>query len=282
MRAPSFRVYPLSAVRLVLAFSLLALGCAEHAAAPPTWSDLDAEPPPSTGSGAPRSGAPPSGGGGTTPPPGGDCHARLLVIFDRSGSMSEPWETDAGPEPRWRVAADALDAALTPLADRLEVGAILFPAPSAAPSSCGDVDPIEAQMPFEGGAAFLVHWRSAWDSPVLGGSTPLDAAFDRADEALSPADDTVTAVVVLTDGQPSCRGLVLAEEHAAAWQIRGIATYAVGLPGAFGGSGVAAEEMLNAIARAGGTDAYLPVDDPAALTEGLANIAGGALEQACP
>jgi hypothetical protein len=267
--------------RAVVVFALLALGCTERPGPPPTFRDRDAEaPPPGLGSGTPRSGAPSTGGGGTTPP-GDECRARLLVIFDRSGSMSEPWETDDGPEPRWRVAADALDAALAPLADRLEVGAILFPTPSMAPTGCGEVDPIETQMPFEGGAAFLTHWREAWESPVLGGSTPLDAAFDRADEAL-PVDDSITAVVVLTDGQPSCRGLVLAEEHAATWQSRGIATYAVGLPGAFGAGGVDAEDILNAIARAGGTDTYLPVDDPAALTEGLASIAGDALEQACP
>lgn len=268
--------------RAVALFALLALGCTERPGPPPTFSDRDAEAPhPGLYTGLARTGASSVGGDGT-PSSTGDCHARLLVIFDRSGSMSEPWETADGPAPRWRVAADALDEALTPIADRLEVGAILFPAPSSAPSSCGDVDPIEAQMPFEGGTAFLAHWRSAWESPVVGGSTPLDAAFDRADQALDPAVDTVTAVVVLTDGAPTCRGVVLAEEHAATWHDRNIATYAVGLPGAFGVGGVTAEDVLNAIARAGGTATYLPVDDPAALTEGLASIAGGALEQACP
>lgn len=252
--------------------ALLALGCAERAPAAPTWQDLDAEAPPRPGSGVtPSPGVPRTDGSAPT-----DCRARLLVIFDRSGSMAEPWETAEGPEPRWRVAARALDAALTPLADRLTVGAILFPTPTVAPSECGEVDPIGAQMPFDDGASFLARWRAVWVAPALGGSTPLDAAFARADDAL-PVDDLVTAVVVLTDGQPTCRTEPLAEEHAAAWLADGTSTWVVGLPGAR----LDAEDVLNAIARAGGTGAYRPVDEPATLTDDLALIAGGAVEQAC-
>ena len=199
----------------------------------------------------------------------------MLVIFDRSGSMAGEWMTAAGPLPRWRVASDALAEALEPLATRTTVGAILFPTgPRSVPDTCADVAPIESQIDFRDGRAFSSTWATLWTTTTVGGSTPLDAAFTRADEAL-PRDDQVTAVVVLTDGMPTCSEPVTAWDRAASWRARGISTWVVGLPGAHG------LETLDRIARAGGTESSLSVDDPAALTEALGAIVGEVVEQAC-
>jgi hypothetical protein len=214
----------------------------------------------------------PSGGPRTGPTGPSGCAARVLVVFDRSGSMAASWEDGS---PRWRVAADALDAAIQPLASHLTVGAILFPSiESGVPGECAPVDPVEAQLPYDDGATFLAAWRVLWDSPAVSGSTPLDTAFDAASASL-PTDDVVTAVVLLTDGEPTCRGPTPATTHAAAWLARGIRTFVIGLPGTAGSA------TLEAIAAAGGTGAPISPSDAASLTSGLRSFLGDVVVQAC-
>ncbi|HJK95205.1 MAG TPA: hypothetical protein RMH26_31000, partial [Polyangiaceae bacterium LLY-WYZ-15_(1-7)] len=71
----------------------------------------------------------------------GEC-ARVLVIFDRSGSMGLEWEGATLSGPRWRLAADAVEAVLGPVAERVEAGALLFPSgPRTDPRACAPVDP---------------------------------------------------------------------------------------------------------------------------------------------
>lgn len=267
--------YDRGVLRAVLGVVVLALGACEAPAPPPaTWADLDASPPDAELRVHGGLGGGGGGGGGTTTVP--ECGARVLVIFDRSGSMHDLWGPEEAARPRWEVASEAVTLALEPLAARLQAGAILFPTGAERePGACAEVAPIEAQLPFRDGAAFLDAWRARWASPEVGGSTPLDRAFARADEAL-PVDDEVTAVVLLTDGMPTCVEAPEAWDRAAEWSARGVRTWVVGLPGAHG------EAILDRVAAAGGTGAALSVDDPAALTRELATIAGEAVEQACP
>ena len=258
--------------RVASALALVALigGCRERAPSIPGAGLLDARLPDGSTWVPSSSGR----GGSTTRPriPSG-CHARILVIFDRSGSMGGEW-SDTG-EQKWRVAATALASAIEPLADHLTVGAILFPSLTPGADGCWPVDPIEASLPFTSGASMLAAWEGMTDPLEIGGSTPIDTAFARADEALDDGDGTPTAVVLLTDGQPTCSERPSAIERAAAWHARGISTHVVGLPGAHG------TETLDAIARAGGTDAALSVDEPAALTDRLSRIATETSEQGC-
>ncbi len=253
-------------------------GCSSPTPGAPRW-DANVDAPrddtgPIVGTGSIWTGGRAGGGGGGRTTPG--CFAQLLVIFDRSGSMATVWEVGGASGPRWQLASDALTAAVEPLADRLEVGAILFPSAiePGALGECSPVDPIEAQLDYREGPAFLSAWSALWSSPDVRGSTPIDSAFDSADAALE-GSHTVTAVVLLTDGEPTCMGPVSAVDRAASWHARGIDTFVIGLPGT-GGSGV-----LESIAAAGGTGSALSVDDPAALTAGLTMILGAQVDQAC-
>lgn len=213
-----------------------------------------------------------SGGGGRDAP-GPGCRGRVLVVFDQSASMAEPWERRA---PRWRIAADAVLEALAPLAERLEVGAILFPSRvAAAPGPiCDAVDPVSAQLPFTDGAAFLAAWRERWLTADLLFGTPIDTAFAAADASL-PWDAVVTAVVLVTDGDPTCAGSTSASTLAEGWAARDVPTFVVGLPGSRG------SEVLAAIASAGGTGAPIEPADAASLTMSLAGILGLVADQAC-
>ncbi len=259
--------------------ALLLIGvtaCAERAPAVVARDASVGDARPSVGT---STGAPGLSGGSTRPGARGDaCRARWLVLFDRSRSMEAPWTSaDGTTAPRYRVAAEAVEAAVSTLADRLEVGAVLFPSrEGSGRGACDAVDPIESQFPYQPGTSFLGAWAARWASADLLGSTPLDAAFDSADAALSAAGPG-TAVVLLTDGEPTCTGATPAAVRAAAWRARGIETWVLGLPGSAPG-----RAWLDAVAEAGGTGSARSVDDAAGLAADLARIVGRAVEQACP
>jgi hypothetical protein len=211
--------------------------------------------------------------GGSHDTGSGGCVARILVIFDRSGSMGDAWMSSG---PKWQVAEMALATAITPRETQLSVGAIMFPSEVSRPSSvCSPVDPIASQIPFAPGTDFLATWSSYWMTAGLLGSTPIDSAFDSADAALTGAGHE-TAVVLMTDGEPTCSGTVSAETRAASWLSRGIKTFVVGLPGSSTGMAT-----LSAIASAGGTT-VISVDDPSVLTSALGSIATTHVQTQCP
>lgn len=66
----------------------------------------------------------------------------VMVIFDRSTSMEDPWNGT----PRWQAAGEAFSNAIRPLSMVLNVGAIFFPSPvlaadTACPIGCNVADP---------------------------------------------------------------------------------------------------------------------------------------------
>jgi hypothetical protein len=197
----------------------------------------------------------------------------LLIIFDQSASMNEPW----GMADKLTAAKDSLIGAITPLADKLTVGAIFLPTTLCAGISLegGAVAPIEdpSQINFMPGPQFLQAWDAKWAAvPGFGVGTPLNEAFDRADVALQNAQQNMllkgkVAVLVFTDGAPNCipdamtTGIPTKPEpdHAADWLGQGMQTYMIGLPGAAG------VDLLDQIAMSGGTMNYITPDDPAQL-----------------
>jgi hypothetical protein len=196
----------------------------------------------------------------------------VLIVFDQSGSMAEPWQ--ATGTTKLQAAQMALTAALMPLQDLLTVGAIFLPTyacvPALPPPPGGSVAPIdgEGQIPFQPGPQFLMAWANHWTMlpPGLAIGTPLQESFDRANAAIDSAKLTgQTIVVAFTDGAPNCfpaddadgkpiTGIPtdLEVNHAATWlSQKGIKTYVVGLPGAQG------VQVLNDIAMSGGTMQYI-------------------------
>jgi hypothetical protein len=188
----------------------------------------------------------------------------------------------------------ALVNAVTPLADMLTLGALFFPTvpiclgPATAGGAVAALD-TAPQINFVPGPDFLTAFDAhfaAMPAPMpgipgggLGGGlgTPVGESFDRAAVGLEQSSGTltgVTAIMLFTDGAPTCfpdaaaQGIPtkLETEHAAAWLAQGIKTYVVGLPGATG------VQLLNDIAVAGGTDAYITPDDPAVLEAKLNEI----------
>ncbi len=184
----------------------------------------------------------------------------ILFIFDKSGSMSDRW----GRLPKWDAASEALIGAVKTsdflLEGKLRVGGILFPLPDGclvATMSSGE------QMSFAPTDEFLAAWEAATNDNQPEGGTPLGEAFRVADRLLvercNEGDlDHLFKILVLTDGDPNCDETADAwTSFPERWRERGIKTYVLGLPGSQN-----AEEVLNSIAEAGGTEEYIaPVQE---------------------
>ncbi|HKP58440.1 MAG TPA: vWA domain-containing protein [Polyangiales bacterium] len=201
----------------------------------------------------------------------------LLVIFDQSVSMSEPWNGTT----KIVAAQDAVAKAITSLQDLLTVGAIFFPTLGCIPALPSvAVDPIDTanQISFRPGKDFLTAWNQHWTmlNGLLGVGTPMQEAFDRADAAIAGAKLTgPLAVMVFTDGAPNCIPddtmtmipTMVEPDRAAGWlSTKMVKTYMVGLPGAGG------VQLLNDVAVKGGTMQYIVPDDPAALEAKLREV----------
>lgn len=210
----------------------------------------------------------------------------VLFVFDQSSSMKETWQGQA----KWKAAFDAVVNAFTPVQDKLNAGAILFPLviksgcdPTVDLAACilvslnlcPDVAPISLppQMTIQSGRTFLAAWKTYWSvgADSLGVGTPTEKGLLQAEAALVTPLPGNTAVVLVTDGKPTCG----ANESAIAARLlrKNIKTYVVGLPG---GAGVS---MLDDVAIAGGTapqgctkDCYLTPVDATAFQSSLASI----------
>jgi hypothetical protein len=158
---------------------------------------------------------------------------------------------------------------------------VFFPtAPALSGTTCQPVAPITSppQIGVEPAPAFLTDWLGHFSAPGWKTiqSTPLADALVQAQAAVADPFPFpgARAVVVLTDGAPTCvtdKAKILAPVQAMA--VAGVRTFAVGLPGSAG-----AATLLDAIASAGGTGQYLTPADPAALTAALGQIAAGTLD----
>ena len=226
-----------------------------------------------------------------------DKPGNVLVIFDRSGSMNEEWNGS----PKYEAAGNAIIAAMEPLAELLTIGGVFFPSldMSATTCACNPVDfthwipgapgcclmgaqascivsTIDQadQINFVPGADFLTALPNQW---LLQGAgrTPLETGVNRAKEALTGVTlEGSINVIIVTDGAPNCSDTddinVIGDRVsaiAAEWLAQGIKTHVVGLPGAGEASAI-----LNEIAIAGGTDAFIEPTDPAALQMRLQEV----------
>jgi hypothetical protein len=211
----------------------------------------------------------------------------VLFVFDQSGSMDEDWDGT----PKWQVANESVVAVFTPLQDTLSAGAVFFPTFTDQPacdlvsgdlvaclallaSLCPNVAPMGSapQVPIQAGASFLTAWNAHWTAGRQDSmGTPTEKALLEAEAALATPLPGATAVVIVTDGQPTCGS----NETAIVARLleNDIKTYVVGLPGGAGAT------VLDSIAIAGGTapagctsDCYLTPTDVTELQESLAGI----------
>jgi hypothetical protein len=184
--------------RLVLA-AAVALGCRQEARAPPPG---DAAPDLAPGPLPTGTASPPSCRDLTYPIPFERRSADVLILFDRSGSMT----TELGTGTRYSVAAELLSALVAIYQDKLRFGFQRFPARDGcgagpAPGCCAE----PPQVPVALNQGLLVGDALAAAAPVSG-ATPTAGALRLAREyyqQLEP-DGADRYVLLCTDGRPSC------------------------------------------------------------------------------
>jgi len=180
----------------------------------------------------------------------------LLVIFDRSGSMSGGWDL----RNKWQAASDSMIAGMAPYLSNLTIGALLFPTLDCAVADLND----PSQIDFMPGRSFVSQWVETACQHQPDGSTPMGAAFVAADQSMAKAQelgllDDRFRVMLVTDGEPNCdtdpAALV---SYAQRWHDDlGVDTWVIGLPGS-----EQAAALLDSIALAGGTEKHAQAGNP--------------------
>lgn len=188
----------------------------------------------------------------------------LLVLFDRSVSMSDDWEG----QPRWKVAGRAFMNGMEGYEELVTIGTIFFP----QAAEC-DVAPLSdpRQIQFQAGTRFKQHWEAYPQNRFPSGGTPLGPAFEEANAVIEKVDEYGLLgpgrrfrVAVITDGKPNCgtdpeRVLFLARQ----WASRGVEINVIGLPGSS-----EAAAFLDQLAQVGGKVGHVaPVDQGEAEDE---------------
>ncbi len=181
----------------------------------------------------------------------------VLALFDRSVSMSDPWEG----RPKWQVAGRAFMDGLVGYEHLVTLGAIFFP----QAAEC-DVAPLAdpRQIQFQAGTHFKQTWEAFPQDRFPSGGTPLGPAFEHANQVVEEASrygllgaGRRFRVAVITDGRPNCgtdpeRVLFLANQ----WREKGVEIHVIGLPGS-----EEAADFLDELALVGGTQQHnAPVD----------------------
>lgn len=180
----------------------------------------------------------------------------LLVIFDRSGSMSGGWDL----RNKWQAASDSMIAGMAPYLANLTIGAVLFPTVECTVADLSDA----SQIDFRPGRSFVSQWVESACQHQPEGSTPMGAAFAVADQSMAKAQelgllDERFRVMLVTDGEPNCdtdpAALV---DYAQRWHDElGVDTFVIGLPGS-----EQAAALLDSIALAGGTEKHAQAGNP--------------------
>ena len=228
----------------------------------------------------------------------------LLIVLDRSMSMSIPFPGMTSTTSRFDNARHAIANALQPFVcpdaldpdgprctDPLRVALLTFPTydgvaglNSEQPSCTVDSVDSEEQIDWQGVTGFVEDLEPFWASrPLVDGGllypgqhpltfgTPTSIAFARANEALmDPGVFGNRAVLFLADGEESgdCQGGADAVSTAGEWDQMGVKTHVLSLAMA-GGSG---QSFNDRVAMAGGTGQSISPADSAQLTAEISRI----------
>lgn len=218
--------------------------------------------------------------------------SRLLILLDRSSSMSEARSGLIDGYSKWVLASDAVFNIALDYEDKIDLGLMLFP--NLTENQCGAG---EINVPPEPDAAWdMLDYLAVDDPPYSGNYTPLGQSIKAAHEAAVMQDTSRNpALLVLTDGYQCCyqsgssvcdaseSELPVDEVKAAA--AKGIKVYVVGF-----GTGVQ-PSVLSRMAVEGGTarpgcnpannDCYYQVGNQAELDLALSAIAITVTTEVC-
>lgn len=203
----------------------------------------------------------------------------MLVVLDRSGSMSDP----IGGTAKWDSMKTALTSVVTDHQSEIKFGLLEFP----SDNNCAAKATPDVGIGLNTAGGFS----SYFTATTPNGNTPAYLALAGALTYFNqiPVNPAGRFVVFATDGLPNCLGGVAASSSAtetvqAVQNLynAGIKTYVLG----FGNLGGTAPATLNSAADAGGlaragTTHYYEAQNQAQLDTVLQAIAGGIIQPSC-
>ena len=132
--------------------------------------------------------------------------AEVMLVLDRSTSMQwvlDDEVVDTTMPSRWELLGDALGSVLTPLADRLDVGAIFFPAEASSAAIACSVAERADIIP---GSDSVDRVLEVIRGTAPQGGTPTGAAMDLALQYVRglPPGSARPVLILATDGAPNC------------------------------------------------------------------------------
>jgi hypothetical protein len=206
----------------------------------------------------------------------------LLVVLDRSGSMSSPIPMfPPNFTSKWMIMRDALNGLVADLEDNIRFGLAEFP----TNDDCAVDGPAAVRVPIDLNQAAELMQYFATRSP--NGNTPaqlgLQAALTHYNSI--PVNPAGRYVLFATDGEPNCSaGDPAAETVAAVQALRaaGINTSVLGFGGGFVDDSVLNNSaQAGGVPRPGGPPHYYAANSAAELNAVLDQIAGGIIVPSC-
>lgn len=274
-------------LRSLLLFSLLAAGCGPSAPGADDTGDDEADARPGDRPDARPPGDPAdamSCGQQTEPievvnlgdPPD------LLIVLDRSGSMSSPIPTFP-PDftPKWTIMRDALNQLAGTHENNIRFGLLEFP----TNEDCAVDGGTAVRVPIDLGQAPEI--AGYFSNRSAGGNTPAQLGLSAALTHYNgiPVNAAGRYVLFATDGEPNCSaGDAAAETVAAVTALAsaGIKSYVLGFGGGFADDSVLDDSALaGQVPRPGGPPHYYAANSAAELEAVLDQIAGGIIVPSC-
>ncbi|MDH5492790.1 MAG: VWA domain-containing protein, partial [Myxococcales bacterium] len=157
----------------------------------------------------------------------------LLILFDRSGSMSDPPSSSGGMISKWDLSKSAINTALAAQPDALGVGLMLFPTGEGSECSVS-LSPTVPHVPIDLlGTTRALITSELNASGAGGGNTPifsaLAAGYDYLDTLSTPGQ---RGLLLVTDGAETCDPMstdAILARALAEREANGYLTFAVGL-----------------------------------------------------
>ncbi len=189
----------------------------------------------------------------------GTVAPNVLLVVDKSGSMTEVWSDGGMQMQRWQSLRNVVDAVVDGFDTSINLGLHLYPEHAGGFGSCVvEAEPIVPVAPMSGAQI-----QAELSTANIQGSTPLysgvQSAIDHLNAVYGDAPDETPpqAIILIADGGISCdeshAGAVAAIEGAATQAPNPIPTYVVGIDiSAFD------DDNMNDYAIAGGVPAPGP------------------------
>lgn len=147
------------------------------------------------------------GGCGESPFEAAHKPVNVLIVLDKSGSMSD--KPDGFSDDKWTSVQSALDTALNASKDDVAFGLDLYPVPTAM-NSCAVPDGSSPTVPVDDGTTSVPTILSTLGGESPEGATPTADALSRALEYFTNGEGASRKgdkyVLLATDGGPNCNG----------------------------------------------------------------------------